>query len=101
MYETLSHLPPLLLNQSYESYIAQHLFTPLNMSSATYSVAVAEKAGNLADGFSSYMRDSSAGRNGTLKATMPYFLRPGDEGVWAGAGGVLASAEDLVGIKTL
>ncbi|KAJ7035953.1 beta-lactamase/transpeptidase-like protein [Mycena alexandri] len=29
MYETLSHLPPTLLNQSFESYIAEHIFTPL------------------------------------------------------------------------
>ncbi|KAF9005373.1 beta-lactamase/transpeptidase-like protein [Hymenopellis radicata] len=35
------------------------------------------------------------GKNGTLTATVPYFQRPGEESIWAGAGGVLSSARDL------
>ncbi|KAJ6587916.1 beta-lactamase/transpeptidase-like protein [Mycena capillaripes] len=95
MYETLSHLPPTLLNQTFESYIAEHLFGPLGMASSTYSVADAEKSGNFADGFHWDMQDHLFGLNGTKTATVPYFQRPGEEGIWAGAAGVLTSARDL------
>ncbi|KAK7442199.1 hypothetical protein VKT23_016171 [Stygiomarasmius scandens] len=95
MYETLSYLPQLLLNQSYESYIAQHLFIPLNMTSSTFSIAEAEASGDFADGFHRSMRDTIVGINGTLTPTIPYFSRPGEETIWAGAGGVITSARDL------
>lgn len=96
MYETLSHLPPTLLNQSFESYIAEHIFTPLGMNASTYSVAEAEARGTLAHGFHWNMRDLLVGQNGTLTATVPYFQRPGEEKIWAGAAGILSSARDLV-----
>lgn len=96
MYETLSYLPQVLLNQTYESYIAQHIFNPLNMSSSTFSVAEAEARGTLAHGFQWDAQDITQGKNGTLVATVPYFQRPGEEEIWAGAGGVLTSARDLV-----
>jgi len=95
MYETLSYLPQLLLNQSYESYVAQHLFAPLNMTSSTFSIAEAEASGNFTDGFHRSMRDTIVGINGTLTPTIPYFSRPGEETIWAGAGGVITSARDL------
>ncbi|KAJ7155755.1 beta-lactamase/transpeptidase-like protein [Mycena filopes] len=95
MYETLSHLPPTLLNQTFESYIAEHLFTPLNMTASTYSVAEAEERGTLAHGFHWDMQDNLFGRNGTRTATVPYFQRPGEEKIWAGAAGVLTSSRDL------
>ncbi|KAF7312569.1 F-box domain-containing protein [Mycena indigotica] len=95
MYETLSHLPRTLLNQSFESYITQHIFTPLGMNSSTYSVAAAEASGQLSHGFQYDMQDQLYARNGTRKPTVPYFQRPGEEGIWAGAAGVLTSARDL------
>jgi CubicO group peptidase (beta-lactamase class C family) len=96
MYITLSHLPPTLLNQTYESYIAEHLFAPLGMASSTYSVGEAEERGTLAHGFHWDMQDHLFGLNGTRTATVPHFQRPGEEKISAGAGGVLASARDLV-----
>ena len=96
MYETLSYLPEVLLNQTYESYIAEHIFKPLNMTASTFSVAEAEARGTLADGFQRDEQDITKGKNGTLMATVPYFQRPGEERTWAGAGGVLTSARDLV-----
>lgn len=96
MYETLSYLPQILLNQTYESYITQHLFQPLNMTSSTFSVAEAETWGTLANGFLWDMEDITKGENGTRVAVNPYFQRPGEERTWAGAGGVLTSARDLV-----
>jgi CubicO group peptidase (beta-lactamase class C family) len=101
MYETLSYLPEVLLNQTYEAYIAEHLFKPLNMMASTFSVAEAEARGTLADGFQRDSEDITKGKNGTLKATVPYFQRPGEERTWAGAGGVLTSARDLVGLLRL
>ena len=96
MYETLSYLPEALLNQTYEAYIAEHIFKPLNMTSSTFSVVEAEARGTLAHGFQHDAQDFTKGKNGTLKATVPYFQRPGEERTWAGAGGVLTSACDLV-----
>jgi len=96
MYETLSYLPEILLNQTYESYIAQHIFNPLNMTASTFSVAEAEARGTLTDGFQRDMQDVTKGENGTLTAIVPHYERPGEERTLAGAGGILASARDLV-----
>ena len=101
MYETLSYLPEVLLNQTYETYIAEHLFKPLNMTASTFSVTEAEARGTLAHGFQNDAQDITKGKNGTLRATVPYFQRPGEERTWAGAGGVLTSARDLVGFSQL
>jgi CubicO group peptidase (beta-lactamase class C family) len=98
MYETLSHLQPTLLNQTFESYIGEHIFGPLEMNASTYSVAEAEKRGTMAHGFHWSMKDSLAGQKGILTATVPYFQRPGEEQIWAGAAGILTSARDLVRI---
>ena len=66
------------------------------MTASTFSVAEAEARGTLAHGFHHDAQDFTKGKNGTLKATVPYFQRPGEERTWAGAGGVLTSARDLV-----
>ncbi|PFH48758.1 hypothetical protein AMATHDRAFT_64704 [Amanita thiersii Skay4041] len=95
MYESLSLLPPVLLNQSYESYIAQNLFDPLNMTSSTYSVKDAESSGNLADGFQWSLRDLTKEFRGTRTAVVPFYARNGTENILAGAGGVISSARDL------
>jgi hypothetical protein len=67
------------------------------MNASTYSVAEAEERGSLAHGFHWSMKDSLAGQTGTLTPTIPYFQRPGEEKIWAGAAGILSSARDLVG----
>lgn len=97
MYETLSYLPTLFLNQTYETYIQQHLFDPLNMTSTTFNVARAEgELGHqLAEGHLQHLRDMTRGEKGWLKPIIPYFSRPGEEKIWAGAGGVISSARDL------
>ena len=69
MYETLSYLPEILLNQTYETNIKEHIFKSLNMTASTFSVVEAEARGTLADGFLSDSQDSMKGKNGTLKAT--------------------------------
>ncbi|KAJ7450557.1 hypothetical protein FB451DRAFT_1410257 [Mycena latifolia] len=92
MYEALSHLQPTLLNQSFEAYVSANIFAPLGMGASTYSVAVAEARGTFAHGFQWSMSDE---RHGTLTAKVPYFQRPGEERIWAGAAGILSSARDL------
>ena len=69
MYETLSYLPEILLNQTYETNIKERIFKPLNMTASTFSVVEAEARGTLGDGFLSDSQDSMKGKNGTLKAT--------------------------------
>jgi len=96
MYNALAHLPQVLLDQSYESYVAENIFKPLGMASSTLRVAEAESRGQLADGFFPDMQDLTQGINGTLRPIIPYLPRPGEESVMAGAGGVLSSARDLV-----
>ncbi|KAF9524480.1 beta-lactamase/transpeptidase-like protein [Crepidotus variabilis] len=95
MYSVLSYLPKILLNQSYPSYVSQHIFNPLNMTASTFSVAEAEKRGSFVDGFQYDMEDIPNGKNGTQKPTVPYLVRAGDEEAWAGPGGVLTSARDM------
>ena len=71
------------------------------MAVSTFSVVEAEARGTLAHGFQHDAQDFTKGKNGTLKATVPYFQRPGEEKTWAGAGGVLTSARDLVRFSLL
>lgn len=106
MYEALSYLPQILLNQTFVSYVAEHLFLPLNMTSTTYSVAEAETSGYMAHGFAwdgqdSTLRDKpgETGKNGTRIPILPWIMRPGQEETLAGAGGVLSSARDMVRSK--
>ncbi|EAU90805.1 hypothetical protein CC1G_09282 [Coprinopsis cinerea okayama7 len=99
MYETLSYLPQVLLNQSYESYVHQQLLAPLNMSSTFFDVGLVQKGeefgDRMAEGHLADMRDFRRGRKGVLKPVVPYFFRPGEEKVWAGAGGLISSPRDM------
>ncbi|KAF4615106.1 hypothetical protein D9613_013016 [Agrocybe pediades] len=101
IYEVLSYLPQVLVNQTFETYVSQHLFGPLNMTSSTFSVAQAEERGTMAHGFQRDMQDLANRKNGTLIPTVPYFIRPGEEKILAGAGGVLTSARDMVSWMTM
>jgi len=94
MYDSLAYLPEMLVNQSFASYVDQHIFKPLNMSTATYSVATAE-AGRMAHGFQVSGQDLKRSLNGTRKAIVPHYMRPLEEAISAGSGGVIASARDM------
>ena len=95
MYDSLAYLPELLVNQSLPSYVDQHIFKPLNMSTATYSVAEAE-AGQFAHGFQFSGQYLKQGLNGIKKAIVPHYTRPSQEAPSVGSGGVIASARDMV-----
>ncbi|KAF9449778.1 beta-lactamase/transpeptidase-like protein [Macrolepiota fuliginosa MF-IS2] len=94
MYDSLGYLPEVLVNQELGSYVEQHIFTPLNMSSSTYSVAKAE-GGSLADGFTPSEQGPKRDIDGVKKAIIPYYVRPEDENLSAGSGGVKSSARDM------
>lgn len=95
MYDSLAYLPEVLVNQSFPSYMSQHIFGPLKMSTATYSVAEAE-AGRMAHGFQFSGQDLKRGLEGTKKAIVPFYMRPSEEARSVGSGGIMASARDMV-----
>ncbi|KAG6883119.1 hypothetical protein C0993_007763 [Termitomyces sp. T159_Od127] len=119
MYETLSYLPKRLLNVSFESFVDDHIFKPAGMNASTYSVEKAEarmypqshvlggikshatsiKSDSvpvMAEGHQYSLRDFYVEERGELRPTIPYFQRPGNERVWAGAGGIITSVRDMV-----
>ncbi|KAG6864602.1 hypothetical protein C0991_008334 [Blastosporella zonata] len=98
MFETLSHLPKQLLNMSFESFVDEYIFKPAGMNVSTYSVADAESQSLpiMAEGHQYSFRDFYNEEPGKLRPTVPYFQRPGEERVWAGAGGILTSVRDMV-----
>lgn len=124
MYETLSYLPKRFLNVSFESFVDEHIFKPVGMNASTYSVEEAEArmyppdyvflgANNtrmtykksvtqsipvMAEGHQYSLRDFYLEERGELRPTVPYFQCPGEERVWAGAGGILTSVRDMVSI---
>ncbi|KAJ7290482.1 beta-lactamase/transpeptidase-like protein [Mycena rebaudengoi] len=51
MYTTLSYLPTVLLNTTFEDYVHENILKPLGMDHTTYFYADAIKTGNLADSF--------------------------------------------------
>ncbi|KAJ6529142.1 beta-lactamase/transpeptidase-like protein [Mycena vulgaris] len=51
MYTVLSHLPRVLLNTTYETYVHDNIFAPLGMNATTYFYTDAVKTGRLANGF--------------------------------------------------
>ncbi len=98
MYEALSHLVVLhsTKNQTYEEYVGEKFFQPLNMTSSTYSVKEAESSGLLANSFVQHGRDLAFGIQGTAREVVPFMLRPGQENIWAGAAGIFSTARDMV-----
>jgi CubicO group peptidase (beta-lactamase class C family) len=95
MYDTLGYLPQLFINQTLGSYVEEHIFQRLDMSSATYSVGKAEE-GPIAHGFQISGQDLGQGLDGVKMEVVPFYKRPGDEVQSSGSGGVIGSARDAV-----
>lgn len=98
LYETLTELPHALLNVTFQDYVQENFFSPLNMTSSTLSVAKAQALpnGQLASGYLRSGRNLALGKEGKRVAIEPYFIPEGEDEIWRGAGGVLTSARDLV-----
>ena len=69
------------------------------MAVSTFSVVEAEARGTLADGFLPDAQDFTKREQNTEGDCVLFKKRPGEERMWAGAGGVLTSARDLVGFS--
>lgn len=66
MYIVLSHIPPTLLNTTFENYVHDNIFAPLGMNSTTHFYADAAKMGTLAGGF--LREDANVTEDPLLKA---------------------------------
>lgn len=76
MYAVLSYLPTALLPDKppFARYVKDHLFDALQMNSTTYSFAVANATGRMADGFSRTGVDVSVNPLGAgTPLVVPYF----------------------------
>ncbi|KAJ7287276.1 beta-lactamase/transpeptidase-like protein [Mycena rebaudengoi] len=97
MYTTLSYLPPVLLNMTFENYVHKNILKPLGMDHTTYFYADAIKTGHLADSFA---RDGAnvtenPFSQGTIR-TLPFWDQSENEThLISGAGGVISSAHDM------
>ncbi|KAJ7281516.1 beta-lactamase/transpeptidase-like protein [Mycena rebaudengoi] len=95
MYTTLSYLPPVLVNMTFENYVHKNILKPLGMDHTTYFYADAVKTGNLADSFT---RDGAnvtenPFAQGTIR-TLPFWDQSESHQI-SGAGGVISSAHDM------
>ncbi|KAJ7096105.1 beta-lactamase/transpeptidase-like protein [Mycena epipterygia] len=96
MYLILSHIPPTLLNATFENYVHDNIFAPLSMNSTTHFYADAAKMGTLAGSFLredvNVTEDPFA--QGTIRA-LPYWDQSEKGHMASGAGGVISSAHDM------
>ncbi|KAF8067004.1 beta-lactamase/transpeptidase-like protein [Lyophyllum atratum] len=99
MYALLSTLPERVLGSKtpFVQYVKQHIFDPLGMNATTYSYALANATGELADGLTWQgvnLTDNPFG-NGTLRAVPFFTAAGGNHDLLAGAGGIISNAIDL------
>ncbi|KAJ6536834.1 beta-lactamase/transpeptidase-like protein [Mycena capillaripes] len=96
MYTTLSHLPPALLNTTYERYVHDNIIAPLGMDATTFFYAEAVKTGRLAEGFlrqDANLTEDPFGQ-GTVRV-LPFWDQSTKGHVAFGDGGVISSAHDM------
>lgn len=86
MFTTVAHIIETYSAQTYTSFVEDRIFTPLGMSSSTFSPAKAEKTGRFTQGWTS---------NGRL---LPECFTEEMAILMAGAGGVISSAVDMVNV---
>jgi CubicO group peptidase (beta-lactamase class C family) len=85
MFTAAAHIIETYSAQTYTSFVEDRIFTPLGMSSSTFSPAKAGKTGKFTQGWTS---------NGRL---LPECFTEEVVPLMAGAGGVISSAVDMVG----
>jgi CubicO group peptidase (beta-lactamase class C family) len=78
------HLVEHFTGMALEDFVAKRIFTPLNMTSSTFSQEYAASTGNLSESYTAHGR------------RIPHWFDREDMPVVAGAGGVLSSAVDLL-----
>ncbi|KAF7338796.1 Beta-lactamase class penicillin binding protein [Mycena sanguinolenta] len=100
MYMVLSYLPTALLPDKppFARYVKKHILDPLGMNSSTYSFAVANATGNLADGFAREGINVTENPVGPGTTRVLPYLPPSvteDGDALSGPGGVLSTAVDV------
>lgn len=89
MYAVLSYLPTALLPDKppFARYVKEHIIDPLGLNSTTYSFAIANATGNVADGFARVGINVSENPVGAgTTHVLPFFLPDVGEdgnGMWA------------------
>ncbi|KAF8217636.1 beta-lactamase/transpeptidase-like protein [Mycena galopus ATCC 62051] len=99
MYSVLSYLPTALLPDKppFARYVKAHILDPLGMNATTYSFAVANATGNLADGFAREGINVTENPVGPgMTRVLPYWMPnvTEDGNMFSGPGGVLTTAVD-------
>ncbi|KAI0776633.1 beta-lactamase/transpeptidase-like protein [Trametes elegans] len=84
MYVLGAHLIAKYSNTTYQDFVREHLFTPLNMSTTTYWPSEALASGKLSDAWT---------KNGRR---IPFWFTDDIARMNSGPGGVISSAEDMV-----
>ncbi|KAF7374353.1 Beta-lactamase class penicillin binding protein [Mycena sanguinolenta] len=101
MYTVLSYLPTALLPHKppFARYVKEHILDPLGMNSSTYSFAIANATGNLAQGFARVGINVTENPVGPGTTRVLPYLTPGvteDGNGFSGPGGVLSTAVDVI-----
>ena len=79
-----AHIISKLSGMSYQAFASSRLFAPLNMSSTTFSPSEAAKSGRLTQTWTRGVR------------RVPFWFPDNVAELFAGAGGIISSAEDMV-----
>ncbi|KAK7031222.1 hypothetical protein VNI00_013638 [Paramarasmius palmivorus] len=102
MYMLLGYLPTVTLpgKPTIATYVKEHIFDPLGLSSATYSLDTAKRSGHLVDPIAREVNKTEElfGRGKTRVVRYPTWFQEesGDESYLAGAGGIMMSVKDAV-----
>lgn len=111
-YFTLAAIVERLTKQPLHDFVQENIFNKLSMSASTYNATLARATGRLTDGFShtgqniTLCKEKSKGAKHQQKSCHGKvesigWWAEGDGLENAGAGGVITSATDIVGMRTL
>ncbi|KAI0070056.1 beta-lactamase/transpeptidase-like protein [Panus rudis PR-1116 ss-1] len=96
MYVVGAYIVGKYAGQPYPAFVKSRIFSPLNMTSSTFSGTEAAATGNLSHAFVVPYDPSGNGTNGTPKRRIPFWFSDEDEeGLLAGAGGIVSNAIDM------
>lgn len=99
MYTVVSLVVERIAGVPYIDFVTERIIKPLGMTSSTYNGTAAQAGGNLADGYALVnTSDTTIGRGwaGIVQLPIPFWPAPEDLLHWAGPGGVLSTATDMV-----
>ncbi|KAI0070057.1 beta-lactamase/transpeptidase-like protein [Panus rudis PR-1116 ss-1] len=96
MYVVGAYIVEKYAGQSYPAFVKSRIFSPLNMTSSTFSGTKAEATGHLCHAFIDPYDPNGNGTDGSPKRRIPFWLSDKDqEGLLAGAGGIVSNTIDM------